>query len=43
MIRDESLIIKLSAEEKAKIKEQALKVGLTISAYVRYCALRGGR
>ena len=36
MIRDERIFLRLSAEEKERIHEEARKNNLTLSAYIRY-------
>jgi len=40
MKRNHDLIIKVTAEEKAKIKKKAQACGLNLSSFVRFIALR---
>lgn len=43
MKRDEAIIVKLTKEEKNKIVGNAKKEGLTLSSYVRYYLIKGGK
>lgn len=41
MEREENIILKVSKEEKEKIKETAKKLGLNMSNYIRLVSLKG--
>lgn len=41
MERNENIIVKVTLEEKLKVKENANKLGLDMSNYIRLIALKG--
>jgi len=40
--RSKSVIIRLTADEHSQIRENAAMAGLSVSAYIRHCALHKG-
>lgn len=44
MKRDVNILIKLTKEEKERLKQKALDEGLTVSSYIRHkCIGKGGK